>query len=86
MGKYLNIDSKNNPLPALGKTQALVADGAKIIPAPLRWSENLVCVADNGMFECAAYCYDEQEMRAFAYNDGRFKLWLKYDKAKELAK
>jgi len=85
MSKYLNIDSKQNPLPALGKTKALVADGAEIISPPSKWEENLVCVADNGFFECAAYCYSEQEMQDFAYPDGRPKQWLRYKHAKTLA-
>ncbi len=86
MGKYINTDSKNQQLPPLGKAQALVSDGAKIIPAPSTWSEDLICVANNGPFECAAYCYSKEEMEAFSYPCGRQKTWLQFDKAKELAR
>jgi len=85
MGKYINYTSTQQPLPSLGKAQALINDGAKIVNKPLSWEENLVCVADNGFFECAAYLYSESELEAFSYPDGRPKQWLKYPHAKTLA-
>ena len=84
MGKYINTTSKSEPLPHLGKAKKLIEDGATIVP-PI-WQENLICVADNGAFECAAYCYSEEEFKAFNYPDGRLKQWLTHPKAKELAK
>jgi len=86
MGKYINHTFTEEPLPALGKVQALVADGAKVIQRPTIWEEDLVCVANNGFFECAAYLYSQNELEAFAYPDGRTKTWLKYSHAKFLAK
>jgi hypothetical protein len=86
MGKYINHTSSEKPLPALGKVKALVADGAKIVNSPLTWEEDLVCVANNGFFECAAYLYDQDELEAFTHPDGRPKTWLKYPHAKTLAK
>lgn len=86
MGYYINIDSKGTELPSLGKANHLIQDGAKQIPVPQEWQEGIVCVVDNGFFEAAGYAYDEDEMEAFRHPDGRRKIWLLYDKAKELAK
>lgn len=84
MGKYINTTSNQEPLPALGKAEKLIEDGATL--ARPEWQENLVCVANNGFFECAAYCYSESEFQAFVSPDGRLKQWLVYKHAKELAK
>lgn len=84
MGKYINITSNQEPLPALGKAEKLIEDGATL--SRPEWQENLVCVANNGFFECAAYCYSESEFQAFIYPDGRPKTWLIYPHAKELAR
>lgn len=85
MGKYINIDSKGNVLPAKGKAEMLIKDGAKIVK-PTSFQDNLVCIVDNGMFEAAGYAYDENEFKAFNYPDGRNKIWLIYDHASNLAK
>lgn len=86
MGKYINTNSSNLPIPPLGKVEALVSDGANIIQRPSVWGENIVCVADNGFFECAAYIYSQDELEAFAYPCGRPKTWLNYPHAKQLAR
>ena len=37
----------------------------------------VVCVVDNGLFEAAAYCYNENEFEAFTLSeDNRPKIWL----------
>lgn len=85
MGKYINTTSTNEPLPPLGKAKKLIEDGASQVPTPSEWSEGLVCVANNGPFECAAYIFNEAELEAFKYPCGRMKTWLKYPHAKTVA-
>jgi hypothetical protein len=85
MGYYINETSDGKGLPASGKVQALLNDGAKIVKA--EFQTNLVCVVDNGFFEAAGYCYSESEFQAFNHpTDNRPKTWLVHPKAKELAK
>lgn len=60
---------------------------AFIIPQPTSFGKvpanmGLVCVVNNGPFEAAAYCYNEQEFDAFKEPDGRSKVWLLMDRAK----
>lgn len=84
MGKYVNTDSKGNQLPASGKVQALVADGAEVTDASFK--PNLVCVVNNGFFEAAGYAFCEEEFEAFNQpSDTRPKTWLVYEHAAELA-
>lgn len=85
MGYYINQNSKNQPLGS-DKSAALIADGAKKIPQPEGYKENLVCVVSNGSWDAAAYIYSQGEFEAFADpNDTRRKTWLEYEHAKELA-
>lgn len=86
MGKYIDETTKG-PMPsALGKAEELIKDGATLIGEPVEWSDDLVCVVDNGMFEAAGYAYSKEEMEVFKRPDGRFKQWLKYPNAKQFAK
>lgn len=85
MGYYINQNSKNQDLPAIGKVNALIQDGAKVI-IPNEFEENLVCVVDNGFFEAAAYMYNESEFEYFKSETSRPKKFLVYEYAKELAK
>lgn len=85
MGFYVNQDSKGNILPSKGKVQALVNDGATILEKP-EFTENLVCVVDNGAFEAAAFAYDYEEFNRFMR--GRYDrpwTWLIYPHAAELS-
>lgn len=85
MGQYINT-VKGNDLPRHGKAQFLIQHaGAKIVPMPALFTDNIVCVVDNGAFEAAGYCYSAQELEVFAYPDGRRKTWLIVPDAKELA-
>jgi len=84
MGKYINKDSKGSMLPALGKAKCLIADGAKVIEEPKEFSENLVCVLHNGLFDAAGYAYCKSEMEAFKEPDDRSRTWLVYEHAKNL--
>jgi hypothetical protein len=86
MGLYVNVNSKGEQL-GWKKLDALIADGAEKIDPPTEWREGLVCVADNGFMDAAAYAYNEQEMTYFRENPGdRPVQWLQYSHAKELAK
>lgn len=85
MGYYIDKNSANTPLGALGKAQALIADGARQISPPTTFQENLVCVVDNRIFEAAAYCYSPEEMEEFLRPDGRRKVWLVYEHAAKLS-
>jgi hypothetical protein len=88
MGKYINADSKGNPMGAAAKSKVdmMVADGAQIIPQPQTFQPNLVCVVDNGPFGAAAYAYNEAEFKEFTReSDYRSKTWLIYEHAETLA-
>lgn len=87
MGYYINQNSKNQPLGS-DKAASLIADGAKRISFdPKEFTENLVCVVDNGAFQAAAYVYSQGEFEAFTQpTDTRRKVWLSYEHAKDLAK
>lgn len=83
MGKYINQNSKGEPLPANGKVKALITDGA-FVCAP---KVGAVCVAINGPFDAAAWCYNQREVDDFSDpSDRRLKVWLWYPHAETLAK
>jgi len=84
MGYYINKTSTGKELPSSGKAQMLIEDGAEeVLPM---FTENLICVVDNGFFEAAAYCYNEQEFKEFNDpSDNRPKRWLVHPDAKTLA-
>jgi hypothetical protein len=87
MGLYINHTS-NGTLPAKGKCLELIKAGAQLLPAaPKVWEEGLVCVADNGYFEAAAYAHNQSKLEHFSdtTHDHRDRVWLKWDKAKEFA-
>jgi hypothetical protein len=88
MGYYINELPTGEVLPNFGKAgKLLTVEGVKKIEEPNSWEEDIVCVVENrGMFEAAGYCFNEQELSAFKYPDGRRKTWLKVPNAKELAK
>lgn len=86
MGKYINSTSDGKAL-GTEKYNDLIKDGATPIEEPTSWQEGLVCVKDCGLWEAAAYAYDEHEMNYFKNSDGSkdYKLWLLYKHAKDLA-
>ena len=63
MGYYINETQEGTPLPACGKADALIADGA--LEVPKAFQENLICVVENGPFDAAAYVYSEDEFEDF---------------------
>jgi len=88
MGKYINEDSKGIAFGASAKSKldGLVNDGAKVIPQPDTFQENLVCVVDNGPFGAAGYCDSPEEFQVFTSpTDYRPKTWLIYEHAEAVA-
>ena len=92
MGKYINTISNGQTLPAIGKADVLVKDGAKILSTELTYKPyqpNIVCIVNNGFFEAAGYAYSEDEFNAFqgsVNGDYRPRTWLLYEHAAILAK
>ena len=83
MGKYIQTGK------AKGKVLDLEREhGAKTVPAKdvkhyFDQGYAIICVVDNSIFEAAAYCFDEDEIRDFMdQNDPRPKTWMTMDKTK----
>tara|TARA_Y100000034_G_scaffold107544_1_gene137158 strand:- start:78 stop:353 length:276 start_codon:yes stop_codon:yes gene_type:complete len=62
-----------------------------IYPEPPAWADiptgrAIICVVDNGPFEAAAFCYDEDEYEDFKQDDGRPKTYvvIQWERACEL--
>ena len=86
MGYYINKNSKGENLQPHNKAYQLISDGAKEINNPRQVVDDMVCVVENGMFDAAAYIYNQKEFEAF--NDPidlRRKTWLKYEHASSLS-
>ena len=83
MGYYINKIGENF-LPAKGKAEMLLENGGTKVDGK-NFQENLICVVDNGPFEAAAYCYNQNEYEEFARNDGRSKVWLTHPDAATLS-
>jgi hypothetical protein len=82
MGYY--IETKGN----FGKAATIAAewDGIVLKYSPRAYSDipegkALIVVVDNGMFEAAAFCYDEEEFKYFTdSSDPRPKLYVLLDR------
>jgi hypothetical protein len=87
VGYYINKDNSGNYLPSIGKADHLIEDGATKIEQPTEWQPDLVCVVENGLFDAAAYAFDEREMHDFFPNawDQRDRTWLIVPNAAKLA-
>jgi hypothetical protein len=86
--EYLSRTNKG-PLPAKGKVEALIADGALPIPQPKEFDpkHTIVVVVDNGPFEAAGYIANVNDFwRVTRHNphDTRPKIFLSYPPAKDL--
>jgi hypothetical protein len=87
MGRYINQTSiRDLRASSDDKCMGILEDGGLEIPVPENFTENLVCVVDNGMFGAAAYAYTKEEMEAFKRPDGRPRRWFYWNKVKEYAK
>jgi len=84
MGKYVNNTSTGTALPATGKADLLIEDGATEVSGN-KFEENLICIVENGPFDAAAYAYSESEYNEFKKDDGRTKRWVTHPKASEIA-
>lgn len=84
MGYYINYNSKEIALPAKGKADALIADGAKEVDGN-KFEENLVCVVQNGHFDAALYCDANEFDFIKRFPDPRPKRWVVYEQAKTLS-
>ena len=85
MSYYIDKNTKGHPLPAKGKANALIADGAKAQLSQSGFMENLICVMDLGPFDVAKYMYDEQEYASHVHMSGyRSVTWLTHPHAKVL--
>src|ERR1017187_7269992 len=84
MGFYIQIDTPK------AKANALVIehDATLLINGPPKWEEipadkALICVVNNGAFEAAALCFDDNELHVFTMPDRgnqRKCWWLLMDK------
>lgn len=85
MGKYIN-SINGVKLPNQGKVNFIIAHmpSAIAIAPPAQWNEFLVCVVDNGLYQAAAYAYDEIEMNRFLAVHNRPVQWLWVPNAKDL--
>ena len=79
MGYYIQTPGFNT-----GKVEKLLSDhsDAFVISQPSSFEKvpekmGLICVVENGLFDAAAYCYNEQEFSAFCRpDDYRPKTWM----------
>lgn len=68
---------------ARAKLEAIMKDGAMLIPVPHQFMPNLVCIVDNGAFGAAAYCDTPSEFYVMLEPDNRHKVWLSYSNAEK---
>lgn len=82
MGFYIEVPRNKQKA-----TQLVEMYGAEVIPEPEEYwmhdpNQSLICVVNNGLFEAAGLCFDEQEFNAFKFPDGRPRIWLLMDRTK----
>lgn len=77
MGLYLNKDLNGDWLPAVGKADALISEGAIEQKYPHYVHDRLVCVVSNGPFDAAGFMFNQSEYCEFSDPaDHRPKRWL----------
>ncbi len=84
MGYYINKTTKGT-INSANKFKELIDDGAIYIPDPGEWISNLVCIVDNGVWQAAAYCYNQEEYERFSGVDDRIIKWLEYQHVEEMS-
>jgi len=75
VGMYINTLTNGTYLPARGKADALLKDGAtELTPEEARtYRPFMVCVVENSSFDAAGFAYDREEFAAFSMADDRRK-------------
>ena len=82
MGYYIQVPNNK------GKAQQIVElYGGRIALSPPSFEditpgEAIICVIDNGLFEAAGFAFDQDELIAFSYHDGRPRDWVVMNRAK----
>lgn len=91
MSKYINFNSKLEPLDSFEKAKALIEDGAKYIRQPDSFQEgleDLVVVFENGWFDAALYVDSKEQFESildgFKHGDNRPRTWLIYPHASKV--
>ena len=77
MGYYMEVGAHKR------KAEHLVTEfGARVLTSPVPNFDKvpegwvLVCIVDNGLFEAAAICYNQEEIAEFRRSDGRPRTWV----------
>lgn len=76
MGYYIEVPDNK------GKAQQIIKlYGGRIVDRvpsfeDIAPDEGIICVVDNGPFEAAGFCYNQNELCDFARRDGRPKVWV----------
>lgn len=81
MGYYIRTNGNHDKAEELMQLYP-ETEGPRIPPdfTSISQDKAVVCVVDNGVFEAAGLCYDEEEFNAFNQEDGRDRKWLIMDK------
>lgn len=82
MGYYIQTEQHFNKADVIMKTygaeEITLLEARSIVDNP---DTAVVCVIKNDLFEAAGFCYNGQELEAFALpHDHRPKRWLKMDR------
>jgi hypothetical protein len=88
MGYYIDQTADGKVLPGKGKADFILANipGLYEVPEPVKFTDNLVCIVSNGLFDAAAFAFCTNEMECFKHPDGRPKRWLIVPDAAKIAK
>jgi len=76
MGYYIEVPKSKD------KAQQIVElYGGRIVFSPPSFEDitpddAIICVVDNGPYEAAAFCYNQDELYAFTHKDGRPRTWV----------
>lgn len=81
--KYLNYNSKGQPLLPFFKTEQLLEDGGVEVDGN-KFQKNLVCIVENDYFDAAIYCSEEEYDFIKNNPDNRPKNWVVYDNIHKL--
>lgn len=81
MGFYIETGSSSEKAAWLLKNHNAIITRCPASFDDIPSDKGLICVVDNYIFEAAAYCFSESELRDFSdWTDHRPKKWLLIDK------